>query len=85
MTHITPPPSTIEDKNHHSWTKWFYDIYDKIGDEAFELESSLVANLPSAANLEGHILYVSDESGGATVAFSDGTDWRRVQDRAIVS
>ena len=30
-------------------------------------------------------VYVSDETGGATLAFSDGTNWRRVQDRAIVS
>ncbi len=30
-------------------------------------------------------VYVSDESGGAQMAFSDGTNWRRFTDRAIVS
>ena len=40
--------------------------------------------LPSAAGRAGALIYVSDEAGGPTVAFSDGTNWRRVQDRAIV-
>jgi len=31
------------------------------------------------------MIYVSDESGGATLAFSDGLVWRRVQDRAVIS
>ena len=42
-----------------------------------------VATLPVV--IEGAMIYVSDETGGATLAFGDGTDWRRVQDRAIVS
>ena len=46
--------------------------------------SSTVAGLPSA-NPAGQILYVSNESGGAVIAFSDGTNWRRVTDRAVVS
>ena len=29
--------------------------------------------------------YISDESGGATLAISDGTVWRRVSDRAAIS
>lgn len=48
-------------------------------------ESYTVATLPSASTYAGSMIYVSDETGGATVAFSDGTNWRRVQDRNIVS
>lgn len=33
----------------------------------------------------GTIIYVYDEIGGATIAFSDGTNWRRVTDRAIIA
>ena len=44
-----------------------------------------VANLPAASAMPWAILGVTDESGGAVLAFSDGTDWRRVTDRAIVS
>ena len=31
------------------------------------------------------MIFVSNESGGATMAFYDGSNWRRVQDRAIIS
>lgn len=48
------------------------------------LEVYTVATLPSDVS-EGQVIYVSDETGGATLAFSDGTNWRRVTDRAIVS
>ena len=49
--------------------------------------STTVAGLTAfpAATYIGGMVYVSNESGGATMAFSDGTNWRRVQDRAIVS
>jgi hypothetical protein len=46
--------------------------------------SYTVATLPTATGA-GAIIYVSDEAGGATIAFSDNTNWRRVSDRAIVS
>lgn len=44
-----------------------------------------VATVPDASLSESRLIYVSDEVGGATLAFSDGTNWRRVQDRAIIS
>ena len=43
-----------------------------------------VGTLPSASG-PGRLIYVSDETGGAVIAFNDGTNWRRVTDRAIVS
>lgn len=49
------------------------------------MPSYTVATVPSAATFaRGHI-WVSDESGGATGAQSDGTNWRRYSDRAIIS
>lgn len=48
------------------------------------LRSYTVAGLPSAANA-GEMIFVSNETGGAVPAFSDGTNWRRMTDRAIVS
>lgn len=50
-----------------------------------QLEGYTVATLPDAATYPRGLIYVSDETGGAVPAFSDGTDWRRVTDRAIVS
>ncbi len=48
------------------------------------LSSFTVATLPSPS-VAGAMIYVSDETGGAVPAFSDGSDWRRVTDRMIVS
>ena len=51
-----------------------------------KLEAYTVAGLPAAASgNEAGLVYVTNESGGKTLAFSDGTNWRRVQDRAVVS
>lgn len=49
------------------------------------LASYTVAGVPSAPLYEGSVIYVSNETGGKTLAFSDGTNWRRVQDRNVVS
>jgi Protein of unknown function (DUF2793) len=43
-----------------------------------------VATLPGAA-VAGALVYVSDASGGAVVAFADGTNWRQVTDRVVVT
>ncbi len=51
----------------------------------FQAKTYAKASLPSASTYARGIIYVSDETGGATIAFSDGTNWRRVQDRAVVS
>ena len=51
---------------------------------AIRVQSCPVGALPSAA-AAGQIIYVPDEAGGATLAFSDGADWRRVADRTAVS
>lgn len=48
------------------------------------LQSYTVATVPSAAT-SGRLIYVTDAAGGAVVCFSDGSDWRQVTDRAVVS
>ncbi|MFN7130412.1 MAG: hypothetical protein ACK4OJ_15265, partial [Brevundimonas sp.] len=47
--------------------------------------SFAVAALPAAADHSGALVDVVDEAGGRTLAMSDGADWRRVHDRAVVS
>lgn len=45
-----------------------------------------VATVPDASVIgAGVLIFVSNESGGAVIAFSDGTDWRRLTDRAVIS
>lgn len=54
------------------------DVFGPVGD------SFTVSALPSASQ-PGQMIYVSDETGGSVMAFSDGSNWRRITDRAIVS
>ena len=51
----------------------------------FQPKTYTVVGAPSAATYPRGIIYVSNESGGAVLAFSDGTNWRRVTDRAVIS
>ena len=64
------------------------DIIERDGSVPFTgppvVPSYTVAGLPSASTA-AQMIYVSDETGGAVLAFSDGTNWRRSTDRAIVS
>ena len=49
------------------------------------LAAFAVAAVPPAAAWPRGLVFVPDEAGGPTLAFSDGTDWRRVQDGAVIS
>lgn len=51
-----------------------------------KLPSYAIAELPDASSSgAGYMVYVTDDVGGATPAFSDGTTWKRVADLAEVS
>ena len=51
--------------------------------DVLKVKSYAVASLPTA--VAGGVIFVSDETGGAVLAFGDGTNWRRSTDRTIVS
>jgi hypothetical protein len=53
--------------------------------DALKLSAHTVSDLPDAGSWTGAMIYVSDETGGAVTAFSDGSVWRRTTDRAVVS
>jgi hypothetical protein len=52
--------------------------------DQFVLPSYTTSTLPSAS-VAGAMIYVTNEAGGAVPAFADGTNWRRVTDRTIVT
>lgn len=64
------------------------DITQRLNDfllgDRVRLTSYVVADIPAATTSIG-LIFVSDETGGAVPAFSDGTNWRRCTDRNIVS
>jgi hypothetical protein len=47
--------------------------------------SFTVGTVPSAATFVRGMIYVSNESGGATLAYSNGTNWKRVYDNENIS
>jgi hypothetical protein len=49
------------------------------------LYSRTVAQLSSLVATTGAMVFCTDESGGSVPAFYDGSNWRRVTDRAVVS
>lgn len=58
------------------------------GAEVVRLLDSLVASYTVAgvpAATAGRLGFITDETGGAVLAFADGTNWRRCTDRAVVS
>jgi len=88
---VSPPlRDQPQPTNWYLWSKWFSTLYDRLGPGPFKIPSYAKADLPSATKWQTNggfsgIILVEDEIGGATLAFSDGTNWRRVQDRVIVS
>lgn len=43
------------------------------------------ASLPSVGTFKNGMIIVTDDVGGRTPAFSDGTNWRRTADRNVIS
>lgn len=82
-----PPQSD----NFLDWKEWFVAIYNRLGKNGpFPVRGYSVSGLPDATEYGdtssfSTLIYVYDETGGAVLAFSDGTNWRRVTDRAVVA
>lgn len=57
---------------------------DRAIEAAKEFRTATVATLPDPATFVG-LLRVTDEVGGDTLAWSDGTNFRRMTDNAVVS
>jgi hypothetical protein len=86
MTAVLPAQTTklitSAEKQTMSTPWWQYFFEKAVG--GLEAGTYTVATLPPATTV-GRIVYVSNEAGGAVLAFSDGVNWLRVTDRAIVS
>lgn len=53
--------------------------------DSVKLPAYTVAGVPAAGANTDKMIIVTNEVGGYTPAFSDGTNWRRVTDRAIIA
>ena len=83
-------PLTKDAKINGMISGWFERLREFLINGPKEIAGYAVADLPDPAtygdgSTYSTLVFVSDETGGAVLAFSDGTNWRRVTDRAIVS
>ena len=56
-------------------------IYNDNG--SIQLRSYVKTSMPSASPA-GQLIYVTNDVGGPVPAFSDGSNWRRTTDRAVI-
>jgi hypothetical protein len=87
---VTDPVTAAQDLGliTDAWTT-AYDlgtlvIGGLIWPEQFKLPSYVVMGLPSPSII-GLMAFATDAAGGSIPVFSDGTNWRRVDDRSIVT
>lgn len=82
---VLPPPR--EPVLHgRLWNRFWYTFLGQLVEavNGFRAPSYTVATLPTPGRA-GRVIFVTDETGGAVLAFDDGSSWRRVTDRAVVS
>ena len=53
--------------------------------QPLRMPTYLVADLPDPARFKDCLIKISNETGGDTACESDGTNWRRMTDRAVAS
>ena len=86
---ISPPSSLVGTYSITSPTTITLDAASGAGevksDVPFRLLSKTVSQLNTFVASAGSMVYCTDETGGAIPAFYDGSNWRRVSDRSIVS
>lgn len=72
-------------------TEWGIQTKDGAGITGFSINNDgvgvarnyTVATVPTS--VAGGIIYVTNESGGATLCYGDGATWRRIYDSAVIS
>ncbi len=88
----TPQTEYLENRLDEVFS-YLTEIHRRLGEGPLLIQGYDVANLPAAAdwgstvssNPFSSVIFIYDETGGAVLAFSDGTNWRRVTDRAIAA
>ena len=88
MTHIVDTPlagDKITDKGvPTAQFQALLEAYERAINEP-ELPAYTVATVPDATLNESKMIYVTDETGGKTPAFSNSVNWLRFRDSVIIS
>lgn len=84
---ILPPAPAQYDKTEQDRMRGEIAIADGLNLKSnagfIQLPKYVKAALPGQG--VGRLIFVTDDTGGATPAFSDGTNWRRTADRNVIS
>lgn len=84
MYKLQPTPVTKQFADQ--WYEWLSKLRDKlVRQEPLQNAGYTVAEANQLDHVAGDQVYISNETGGAVLAFSDGTDWRRVTDRSVIA
>lgn len=74
------------DTSAPAWARRFADDLDAILTRVrLDLKPKRFAKASLPTDDSERVAIVTDESGGIVLAFFDGSDWRRVTDRAVVT
>jgi len=81
-----PPPKKVDIKDLNSLQRLVNALY-YLWAYITNNHVYTVATVPPASKWgpSNKIIYVSDETGGPCLAFSNGTNWLRVRDNVIIS
>lgn len=71
---------------------WLNSVFTRVGQGPFAVQGYSVQALPDPTKYGSvsdspfsSIIFIKDEAGGPTLAFSDGTTWKRCSDNQSVS
>ena len=90
---ILAPPATADT----SIRQWAVEVANMLGTSPLKIQAFTVAELATKKLVPQNwgsiistkefssIVFVTDEVGGPTLAFSDGTSWLRLRDNAIIT
>ena len=92
ISHVRVGDEEAEFKLPYQLMIWLNSIFNRVGEGPFLVQGYTVAALPAPENYGSigddpfsSMIFIKDETGGPTMAFSNGTNWLRVSDNAIVS
>jgi len=85
-----PHPTSYTKGLEPQFATWLQRLHRRLGEGPFMVRGYSVTGLPTASEWGNttdfsSLIYVYDATGGATIAFSNGTNWLRLSDNTVVS
>lgn len=78
-------PSQVCPNNFMNWIHRVTDDWLKYLDQEVTNPSFTNSSKPAATSVRaGKMIYISDAENGGFIAFSDGTNWRKISDNSII-